>query len=215
MSGRDLAAGDARHDGVGAVALDVGEVGVVGVLERAGVGVEHVAVPLAGQDRGDRRLADVAAAAAAVRLDDVVEAAVAVHGHEVEQLLPGEREVLAQPLVDDPALAGVEVLDQRLDHRLAGAARRARAGASRPRRPLRCTSRLADVVARADDRLVGHAGDARSRPPRAMGRISSSGLSGRAMPEATIGRSTPYADASPTRIPPSRRVPVSSTTSFL
>ena len=46
-------------------------------------------------------------------------------------------------------------------------------------------------------------------PPRAAGRISSSGLSGSAMPLATIGRSTPYAEASPTRIPPSRRVPSS------
>ena len=103
LVGGDLAAGDARDDRVGAVALDVGEVGVVGVLQLAGVGVEHVAVELAGQDAGDRRLADVAAAAGAVRLDDVVEAAVAVHRDHVEELLAGEPEVLAQALVDDLA----------------------------------------------------------------------------------------------------------------
>ena len=39
----------------------------------------------------------------AVGLDDVVEAAVAVHRDDVEELLPGEREVLAQALVDDLA----------------------------------------------------------------------------------------------------------------
>ena len=100
----DLAAGDPRDDRVGAVALDVGEVGVVGVLQRAGVR-RRARAPLNWLARiaGDRRLADVAAAAAAVRLDDVVEAAVAVDGDQVEELLPGQREVLAQPLVDDLA----------------------------------------------------------------------------------------------------------------
>ena len=52
-------------------------------------------------------------------------------------------------------------------------------------------------------------------PPRAAGRISSSGLAGSAMPLETIGRRIPYAVASPTRIPPRRRLPSSVTTSFL
>ena len=50
---------------------------------------------------------------------------------------------------------------------------------------------------------------------RDAGRISSSGLSGSAMPLPTMGRSTPYADASPTRIPPSSLVASDETTSFL
>src|SRR6478735_5718430 len=54
-----------------------------------------------------------------------------------------------------------------------------------------------------------------SGTPRPAGRIRSSGLSGSAMPEATIGRSTPYADASPTSTPPSSWVPSAETTSFL
>ena len=68
---RDLAAGDPRHHRVGAVALDVGQEVVVGVLQRRLLAVEDVAVAEAGQDGGDRRLADVAAPAAAVPLDQL------------------------------------------------------------------------------------------------------------------------------------------------
>ena len=58
---RDLAAGDARDDRVQPAALDVGQEAVVGVLERRVGRVEDVLVPEARQDRGDGRLADLAA----------------------------------------------------------------------------------------------------------------------------------------------------------
>ncbi len=52
------------HHRVGAVALDVGEEVVVGVLQRRLLAVEDVAVDERGEDRRHRRLADLAAAAA-------------------------------------------------------------------------------------------------------------------------------------------------------
>ncbi len=66
LLGRDLAAGDARHDGIQPAALHVGQEAIVGVLQRLMLRIEHVLVPQARQDRGDRRLADLAASAAAV-----------------------------------------------------------------------------------------------------------------------------------------------------
>ena len=65
----DLAAGYPRHHRVGAVALDVGQEVVVGVLQRGLLAVEDVPVAERGQDRGHHGLADVAAASGAVSGD--------------------------------------------------------------------------------------------------------------------------------------------------
>ena len=93
--GRDLAARDARHHRVGALALDVGEEAIVGVLQRVGRLQDHLVVD-AGEDRGRRRLADLAALAAAVRGDQRLEGADALHPHQIEELLARVVEVLAQ-----------------------------------------------------------------------------------------------------------------------
>ncbi len=105
----------------------------------------------------------------AVGLDDVVEAVVAVDGHDLEELLAGHREVLAQRLVDDLAGRGEMVLDDLLDDRLARAAGRAGLGALGDAAGVgaraavveggvvgdgRLDLRLGDVVAGADLRLV-------------------------------------------------------------
>src|SRR5690606_4354612 len=72
LVGRDLAARDARHDRVRAAALDVGEEAVVGVLDRRVL--EHEVVPGAGEDRRDRRPADLAARAVAMAREQRLEA---------------------------------------------------------------------------------------------------------------------------------------------
>ncbi|PMB67057.1 hypothetical protein BM221_006719 [Beauveria bassiana] len=64
LGGRDLAAGDARDDRVGAVALDVAEVAVVGVLKATVGGAQDVLVPEGGKDAGDGGFAELAAHAA-------------------------------------------------------------------------------------------------------------------------------------------------------
>src|SRR2546428_1369092 len=69
LVGRDLAARDARHDRVSAVLLQVGEEMIVGVLQRRMPGLEYHLVPAGGEDRGDRRFADVAAFAFSVLCD--------------------------------------------------------------------------------------------------------------------------------------------------
>ena len=72
---RDLAARHARHDRIGAVLLQVGEEMIVGVLQRRVPRIEDHLVPARGEDRGDRRLADVAAAAFAMLRDQLVKRA--------------------------------------------------------------------------------------------------------------------------------------------
>ena len=81
--------------------------------------------------------------------------------------------------------------------------------------PSATASLICCLVTSLQEQTCASSGRRRSMPPRPVGRISSSGLAGSGMPEDTIGRSTPYAEASPTRMPPSSRVPSSETTSFL
>ena len=82
--------------------------------------------------------------------------------------------------------------------------------------PSAIASSICRLVTSLQEQTCGLVGQRRSRRrPAPAGRISSSGLAGSAMPLTTIGRSTPYAEASPTRMPPSSGVPSSETTSFL
>ena len=190
LVGGDLAAGHARHDRVGAVALDVGQEAVVGVLQPEVAIVEHVLVPGRGEDRGHRGLADLAARAAAVPGEQRVEGAEPVHADEVEELLPGVREVLAEVVGDRLAgplhLPGEQLAEQR--HAGAAAGAGGGGGLDRPDRgQLLLADGLADdalghVVAGADG---GRARAARRRraaplPPSRRGRISCSGCGGRA-----------------------------------
>src|SRR5690606_12254960 len=91
---RDLPAGHARHDRIEALALDVGEETVVGVLEI--VVPNDEVVDHARQDRGDRRLADLATVTLAVSSEHLFERAVALDLDDLEQLLTRKGEVLAQ-----------------------------------------------------------------------------------------------------------------------
>ena len=85
----DLAAGDPRDHRVAAVLLHVGEGAVVGVLQGAAAGVEHVGAVLAGEDVGDGGLADVAAGAGAVAGQDVLEGGQFQDPDGVEEFLRG------------------------------------------------------------------------------------------------------------------------------
>ena len=108
LLGRDLAAGHARHHGIRAAALDVRQEAVVGVLNR-GV-IDDAFVPQARQDRGDGRLADLAAVAAAVRLDQHFGKGLdPLDLDDLEQFLARAGEMLAE--------GGVDLLAGRLDLR--------------------------------------------------------------------------------------------------
>ena len=96
---RDLAAGNARHDRVGAVLLHVREEVVVGVLQRRLVALQHELVPARGEHRRDGRFADVAAHTSAVLVDQCVEGLHLADAHQVIQLLARVREVFAQVVV--------------------------------------------------------------------------------------------------------------------
>mmetsp|Transcript_11762 Transcript_11762/g.29601 ORF Transcript_11762/g.29601 Transcript_11762/m.29601 type:complete len:808 (+) Transcript_11762:400-2823(+) len=119
---RDLAAGDSGHHGVGAAALDVGEVAVVGVLQLEVLLLEHKLRVLAGQDAADGGLADLAAAAAAVLGQQRVVRGDALRLADVVQLLPREGQVLAQRLVDVLARGKHLLVEQLRDEREAAAA---------------------------------------------------------------------------------------------
>ena len=126
---RDLAT---RHPGnhrVRTVLLHVGQRVVVGVLGLALAGIEHVAVGAAGENRGHRRPADLAATAGAVCVQHRAPAAVPVDADEVEQALAGHLEVLAQRVADLLARGPQLVLQQRRDHGDAPGTARAGRGA--------------------------------------------------------------------------------------
>src|SRR6267378_6414610 len=93
--GCDLAARNPRHDRIGAVLLQVGEEVVVRVLQRRVRGLEDHLVPARGENRGEGRLADVAAATVAVPGDDGVEAHELADPDKMEHLLARIVEVLA------------------------------------------------------------------------------------------------------------------------
>ena len=97
----DFAARNTRHDRVEPPPLNVREVAIVRVLERRVFALQDHLVVQAREDARDGRLADLAAVARAVRADELLERAVALDLHDLEQLLAREREVLAELLAHD------------------------------------------------------------------------------------------------------------------
>ena len=89
LLGRDLATRHPRDDGVGAVLLDVGEEVVVAVLQRGLLAVEDVVAARRREDRGDGRLADLAAGARAVARDEPREGADAGRRRRSRRARPG------------------------------------------------------------------------------------------------------------------------------
>src|SRR2546425_2426375 len=167
LVGRDLAAGNARHDRISAVLLQVGEEMIVGVLQRRMPGLEDHLVPAGGEDRRDRRLADVAAFALAVPRDQLIEGADAIHLHQVEELLARVREVLAEVVGDRDALLLELQVDERLGERPAAAAAGRALGGFLQRAERRAAGlhgiadlSLRDAVAGADQRRVRQRVDA-------------------------------------------------------
>ncbi len=167
LVGGDLAAGDAGHHRIRAVFLHVGEVVVVGVLEDCGVALEDEVVPAGGEDGGDRGLADVAAAAAAVLVDECLEALDPADAHEVVQLLARVGKMLAEVVADGEPLAGELCLEYLGDQRAtaptgAGSARGLFQGAERGAAGFDggAERALGDVVTRADEGGGGQCGHA-------------------------------------------------------
>ncbi len=165
LVGGDLAAGDARDDRVRAVALQVREEVVVGVLEGGLLPVEDVSARAEGggergDDRADGRLADLAAVAAAGRLPAVAVEELLVRGQptgtdDLVELRAGEGEAVAQPFVRGRG-------QQLADHLEAAAAAGARLRAllDLGERGAGGDRLLGDVVAGADHRGVGERGGA-------------------------------------------------------
>ena len=172
--------GHAGHDGVRAVALDVGEEVVVGVLQAGLLAVEDVARRQRGEHRRHRRLADLAAAPLAEAGDELGERADAGDPHDLEQLGAGHREVGAEALDDGLARRGQAGVDQLLQHRHARAAAGAglRAALDRRRRPRSPRRR------RPARRRTRRCGTSTRRPRRA-------GRPGRVPAAPAVGRSSP------------------------
>ena len=196
---RDLPARDPRHDRVRAVALHVGQEVVVGVLQRRLFAVEDVSGTQRGEDRGDDRLADVAAPAPAVPGHHVAERADPADPDDVEQLLPGVLEVLAQRRGLGDAGLAEQLLHQRYARSAGGAGAGARLdggdiGAALL--PDRGQDRvLGDRVARTDLGAAGQgvalagAGAKRSGPNGAIAGSTPPSSTRRAIASAVIGAS--------------------------
>src|SRR5262249_49188224 len=119
---RDLAARHPRHDGIGAVFLQVGEEMVVGVLQRRMPGLQDHLVPARREDRRRRRLADVAAPAFAVSRNQIAEGLDRIYFYEMKKLLARVGEVLAQVVGDGAPLLLELGVDDRFGERAAAAA---------------------------------------------------------------------------------------------
>src|SRR5690606_22832093 len=122
LVGGDLPAGDARHHRVRPVPLQVGEEVVVGVLERGLRALEDVAAAEARQDGRHGGLADGAAAAPAVLLDELRAAGDPLGAADLEQLGAALVEVLAQGGADLDARGGQLGVQEPLHQRDAAAA---------------------------------------------------------------------------------------------
>ncbi len=121
----DLAARHARHDGVGAVLLQIGEEVVVRILQRRVLGLEDHLVPARGEDRGDCRLAGVAAPALAVLDDDRVEGPQVPDPCQMKKLLPRVIEMLAKVVLHfEAALFQLGIQDLLRQRSAASATRR-------------------------------------------------------------------------------------------
>ncbi len=97
--GRDLPAGHTWHDRVRAVLLHVGEEVIVGILQRGALAREHELIPAGGEDRADRRFAEVAAQSTAMFFQGRGEGAQSTDADQGKQLLARVGEVLAQVIV--------------------------------------------------------------------------------------------------------------------
>ena len=229
LVGRDLAAGHAGHHRVGAVALEVGEEVVVGVLQRGLLAVEDVAVAQRREHRGHRRLADLAAPAAcrasASSSANDRDAARPARGRTApggcrRSARTGGRRPRCRPCGSSSSSSSlssgtqppqpVPALVQALMRGDVVERRRAIARADRA---------LGDVVARADVGAVGQ----RRRRRRDGGAAVGAGAGSSASARSGVGSVAPghlhaasgSAAASPTSTPPSTRVPSASTTSLL
>src|SRR5690606_32804835 len=173
LLGGDLPAGDARHHRIGAVALEVGQEVVVGVLQCGLFAVEDVGAGPdrrgeGGDDRADRGFADLAAVAAPGLLAAVPVQQFAVGGEaqgedDLVQLLAGVAEAAAQALVDLDAVRLQLRVDQLTQHLDATSAAGTGLGAllhlGHRGAPVlgdrAADGALGDVVAGADDGVVG------------------------------------------------------------
>ena len=215
----DLAAGDARHDRVGAVALDVGQEVIVGVLQCRLLTVEDVPVLQAGQDRGDCRLADVAAPAAAVpgisSVNVLIPLAATIPNSSARVWLKCSHSAVltATPLSASSVFSSGTQEPQPVPA-LVAALMPATSVSPWPV----IAVQIASLVTAWQEQTWASPGRARSLPrcpPRApppAGAIIVTGSPGSGRP--TSGRSAAYLDASPTSTPPSSVFASSETTSL-
>src|SRR5690606_11633068 len=164
----DLAARDARHDGIRAVLLHVREEVVVRVLQHGLIALQNELVPTGRHDRCNRGLADVATESATVLLEHLAERTQLADAYEVIELLARVGEVLAEMVVHGDAATCELRFEYLGDERAAASAGRGRLRCrlectdGRAARFDRCAERaFADVVAGADLRTFGQRCDAR------------------------------------------------------
>ena len=156
-----------RHHRIAPVLLDIGEIAVVGILQRQVRRLQQVLVPAGGQHRGHQRFADIAAVPLAVAANQLLEGMDMVNPHQVVDLLARPREMFADVFFHFDALLRQLILHHLFHQRAAAAAAGSRSGAAFYRRhiPRPIVHRLADiafadVMAGADRRAVRQRRDA-------------------------------------------------------
>ena len=181
--------------------------------------VQNALVPEARQDRRDGGLADLTTVPAAVRGDQVAECLDLLDHHDLIELLAAVREVLAEPIVDSSAHR-LELRLEQLGHaRQAAAAAGAGLGARLDRRDGRRASAPEPprVIWPSATLLQEHTWAPWSSPGagRAPADTSAAGGTVSGWPLLNRPSNVPNSEASPTRMPPRRRVPSRLKMSFL
>ncbi len=118
---RHLPGRHSRHNRIGAVFLDIGEVAVVGILQRQMCGLKQIVVPARRQHRAHQRFTDLATVTAPVAANQLIEAADMVDAHQVVNLLARIRKVLADVFFDLHTLL-FQLMIQHLFHQRAASA---------------------------------------------------------------------------------------------
>ena len=158
---RDLAGRHTRHNGVGSVFLNIGEITVIGILQRQVRRFEQILIPAGGQNRPDQRLTHLAALPVTIAADQLRESANMIDAHQMMDLLARVREVFANIFFHFHALRRQLVFHHLFNQRAATAAAGGRFGTTfdgphvaGPRNDRLTNIALADVMTGTNLRAV-------------------------------------------------------------
>ncbi len=213
LFGGALTTGHPRHHRVGAVLLDVGEEVVVGVLQRRLLTMQDVVGVGRREDRRDDGLADVATPSGAVACAISAEKVRICVARTISNSSARDCSKCSHSAFDigtPELLRSCLTVGRHPPHVVPALVHALTCAMSHA--PSAIAPQIAPLVTPLHEHTSASSGSAPAPGFSPAGEISAAGSPGSSRP--TSGRNVPYADASPTRIPPSSVFASSDTTSF-